>query len=229
MPGKRSTAREVSERLDKVEELLCNGASPGQVEKFCAKTWGISAKHSRKYISDTYHRWQEQTKADMPHRREKLIRMAERFYASAMGAKSANGERSQPDRGPAIQALALLAKLSGAFVQHDPARTELIRNLGQPPADPTLALVWAQRCMVYALAEVVQNESIDPERRLHWISDIGSKLGMTHAKAVFEKKLHDVAVASGLVLEAGDAEGTSGPGDSYDSSGGSALRSRSSV
>ena len=229
MPGKRVTKKEISDRLDKVEELLCNGSSPGQIEKYCASSWLIHSSQARNYITSIYRRWEEQTKADMPHRREKLIRMAERFYASCIGAKSADGKRSQPDRAPAIQALALLAKLSGAFVQHDPARTELIRNLGQPPADPTLALVWAQRCMVYALAEVVQNESIDPERRLHWISDIGSKLGMTHAKAVFEKKLHDVAVASGLVLEAGDAEGTSGPGDSYDSSGGSALRSRSSV
>jgi hypothetical protein len=47
--------------------------------------------------------------------------------------------------------------------------------------------------MLFALNEVVSNPAIDPERRLRWIAEIGSKIGMTHAKTLMQAKLDEVA------------------------------------
>ncbi len=169
--------------MEKAEELLCAGISPGKVERKLADDYFITERQARKYIAQVYARWQARTTVDAPHRREKIIRMAERFYAKALVEKQYTA---------AANALGLLAKMSGAFVQHDPARDEMLARLGPPPEDPTLALVYAQRCMLFALSEVVSNSAIEPERRLRWISEIGAKIGMTYARTLIEQKLDTV-------------------------------------
>ena len=83
----KSPRVEVEDRIDKVEDYLCAGISPGKVERTVAKEYGITARQARTYISKVYQRWQAQTVADAPHRREKLIRMVERFYARALTEK----------------------------------------------------------------------------------------------------------------------------------------------
>ena len=109
---------------------------------------------------------------------------------------------SEKQYSAAASALTLLGRMSGAFVQHDAARDQRIAALGAPPEDPTLALVWAQKTMILALHEVVTNPSLDPERRLRWIAELGGKLGMTHSKTVVESKLDAVAAR---VLGAGES------------------------
>jgi len=165
--------------------MLCAGISPGRIERTLAKDHGITQRQARSYISRVYQRWQTQTRDDAPHRREKIIRMTERFYARALSDKQFTA---------AVNALALLAKMSGAFTQYDPERERRLAELGPPPDDPTLALVWAQRCMVFALSEVISHPTLDPERRLRWIAEIGGKIGMTHAKALVQAKLDEVTV-----------------------------------
>ena len=173
----------VEERVEKAEEMLCAGIAPGRVERSLAKDYGVTPRQARKYIGRVYDRWRVQSREDGPLRREKLIRMAERFYAKCLSEKQFSAASS---------VLVLLGRMSGAFSQHDPARDQRMAALGAPPDDPTLALVWAQKCMVLALHEVVTNAALDPERRLRWIAELGGKLGMTHAKTVMEQKLDDV-------------------------------------
>ena len=180
----KSSTVELGERIDRVEEMLCAGIDPGRVERTIAKEYGVSTRQARNYLGKAYARWQSQTNEDAPHRREKVIRMTERFYARALSEKQYTAASS---------ALGLLARMSGAFAQHDAEREKLLARLGPPPDDPTLVLVWAQRCMASALYEVVSNPSIDPERRLRWVAELGSKLGMTHAKALVGSKLEEVA------------------------------------
>jgi len=184
--AKQTTANmlETEERVDKVEEMLCAGIGPSRIERTLAKDYRITVRQARRYIALVYQRWREQTRADAPHRREKIIRMTERFYARALSEKQYTAASS---------ALSLLAKMSGALAQHDPDREQRMAALGPPPDDPTQALVWAQRCMVQALSEVVFNPSLDPERRLRWIAELGGKLGMTHAKALVEAKLDELS------------------------------------
>jgi hypothetical protein len=186
----------VAERIDVAEELLCVGLGPGHVERQLAKDHGISLRQARRYIEKVYERWRKQTAADAPHRREKVIRMTERFYAKAMAAK---------DFRAGAQALQILARMSGALSQHDPERDRRMAALGVPPTEPTQALVYAQRVMIYALHEVANNSALDPERRLRWIAELGSKLGMTHAKALIEEKLGVIESHAGI----GDDEITS--------------------
>ena len=224
MPKQLKSSRlALEERLDKVEEMLCAGISPGRIERTLAKDYGITQRQARSYIGRVYQRWQAQTRDDAPHRREKIIRMTERFYARALSDKQFTA---------AANALALLAKMSGAFTQYDPERERRLAALGPPPDDPTLALVWAQRCMIFALSEVVSHPTLDPERRLRWIAEIGGKIGMTHSKTLVQAKLDEVTVRlcgagepqseelAPAVAVAWPADSRTGAGDTADESRG---------
>lgn len=115
--------------------------------------------------------------------------MAERFYAKTVSEKK---------YGPAAQILALLMKASGAFAQESPERDRLVAELGPPPTEPTAMLVWAQRAMAYGLYDVLTNPALVPERKLRWIAELGSKLGMTHSKSLVEAKLSLIEAHAGL-------------------------------
>lgn len=179
----RASRKQTEDRIEAAEELLCAGVPPGRVQQKLADAYHVSDRQARKYITQVYRRWQKQTNDDAPHRREKIIRMAERFYAKALVEKQYTA---------AANVLALLAKMSGAFAPYDPQRAQQLAALGPVPEDPTLGLVYAQRVMLFALNEIVSNPAIDPERRLRWISEIGGKIGMTHAKALIQEKLDRV-------------------------------------
>jgi hypothetical protein len=186
----RSSRQKTDERVDLAEDLLCAGLGPGHVERQLVKDLRVSTRQARRYIQRVYARWTAQSAADGPHRREKVIRMAERFYAKAMGAK---------DLRAAVQALHILSKMSGGFQQHNVEREERMAALGPPPRDPTNALLYAQRVMIDALHEVATNGSLDPERRLRWVAELGSKIGLTHAKALVEAKLEAIEEQAGFV------------------------------
>jgi hypothetical protein len=171
---------------------LCAGLGPGHVERQLVRDLAISTRQARRYIQRVYGRWNAQSAADGPHRREKVIRMAERFYAKAMAAK---------DLRAAVQALQILGTMSGGFQQHDAERQKRMAALGPPPQDPTRALVYAQRIMIDALHEVATNAALDPERRLRWVAELGSKIGLTHAKALVEAKLDQIEEQAGFVVE----------------------------
>jgi hypothetical protein len=179
----------LDERIDAADEMLCAGLSPAHVERQLAKQFSVSVRQARRYIERVYRRWRDQTSADAPHRREKIIRMTERLYAKAVAAK---------DLRTATNALSILARMSGAFAQHDPERDRRIAALGAPPSDPTQALVYAQRVMIDSLHEVAVNGALDPERRLRWICELGAKLGMTHAKALVESRLDAIEEHAGI-------------------------------
>ncbi len=196
-PSKRSDNAAIAERLDHAEELILAGLSSGQVERQLVKEFRVSARQARRYIAQAYKRWNTTTAEDAPYRREKVFRRAERFYAKAMADK---------DFRAAAQGLTIQAKMAGALKQHDPERQKRLARLGPPPSDPTQALVWAQRVMLDELWDVANNMSLDPERRLRWIVEYGSKLGMTHAKTIIEDKLR--------MIEA--HVGTDGPPDAVD-------------
>lgn len=172
--GKRASKVQIEERVDAAEELLCSGIGSGTAERQLAKRYDITTRMARNYIAKVYERWKEQTKEDAPHRREKLIRTTERFFAKAMHAKQ---------WGPAASALNLLARLSGANTDQE-SREHLLRQLGPAPTDPAQMALYAQRCLVIALNEVITNKSLDPERRLRYIAEIGSKIGSQHVKAL---------------------------------------------
>lgn len=176
----RSSKLELAARIDDAEDMLCAGFAPGYVQRQLAKKYGVSVRQGEKYVAAVYRRWRHQTAEDAPFRREKVIRMAERFYAKALSDKK---------HGPAAQTLVLLARLSGAFAMHDLESQARVDALGPPPDDPTRALVWGQRCLVLVLDEVMRNPAVEPERKTRLVAELVAKLGMTHAKALVEAKL----------------------------------------
>jgi len=180
----KSSRAALEERLEQVEEMLCAGVALERVQRKIADDYGVSTRQARNYIARVYTRWQQQSKQDAPHRREKLYRMAERFYARALANKQYTA---------AANALALLAKMSGAFTAQEPKRGSVLETIGPVPDDPTLGLVYAQRVMLLALEEVVGSPTIEPERRLRLISELGGRIGMTYAKTLMEAKLDEVA------------------------------------
>ncbi len=159
----------LEERLEEAEEMLCAGISPGRVESTLAKKHSITPRQARNYIAKVYERWDRQTVVDAPHRREKVIRMAERCYARCIAAK---------EYSPAVQSLNLLAKLSGAFGGHTASRDKLLAEISEPAADPKQILPSARKILYHELVAVFSNESLDPERRLRWISELSAKMGM---------------------------------------------------
>lgn len=179
----------LEQRIEKTEEMLLAGIAPSRIEAALAKEYGVSPRQVRNYIAKVYAQWQSRRQADAPHRREKVVLMAERFYARCMAQKK---------YGPAGQILALLLKASGAFTQDSPDHERLVAELGPPPKDPTQVLVYAQRVMAHALYEVISNPALDPERKLRWVAELGSKLGMTHAKTLVEAKLAVIEEHAGI-------------------------------
>ena len=174
---------QTEERVERAEEMLCAGFSAGKVEQLLAKEYAVTTRQARNYIGAVYKRWGKQNEVDAPHRREKLVRMTERFYAKALMDKQYTA---------ASQALNLLARMTGAFAEV-PQTDAMVAVLGPVPTDPTQMLLYAQKAMAYALSEVVSNPALDPEKRLRWISEIGGKIGLTHAKALVQHKLEEVA------------------------------------
>lgn len=193
MSGAGSRGPILSARLDEIEDRLAAGLPPGQVDRALAQKHGISVRQARNLRQKVYARWREETLADAPHRREKLIRMVERHYALAMRGETITlpDGTTKTDRPwtAATSTLRLLAEMSGAFAQYDPEREAHVAELGPPPSDPTQALVWGQRCLVLQLDEVMRNPAIEPERKTQLVGDLVAKLGMTHAKALVEAKL----------------------------------------
>lgn len=176
-------SRITEDRLNEIEEMLCTGVSPSRVEQILAQKHQISTRQARRLRQKVYDRWDRQARADAPYRREKLIRMGERFYARCLAKKQYTA---------GAQMFGHLARMSGAFAQHDPIREQRVAEIGPPPTEPTQMLVWAQRSMALALWEVMTHPSIEPERRIRLITEIGAKLGMTHAKALVEARLAEL-------------------------------------
>lgn len=211
MAQARGGSATVAQRIAEAEDLLCTGLSPGQTERQLAKDYGVSTRQARKYIARVYEHWREQSAADAPHRREKIIRMVERFYVKALVAKQ---------WAAASHALTLLGRMSGGFVQHDPVRQQKLDEIGPPPTDPTGALLYAQRVMSLELAMVASNQALDPERRLRWIAELCGKIGMTHAKALIEERLEELERRLGLRRD----EKADGPDEAATTSGSAPLR-----
>ena len=174
---------EKERRIQEVEEQLCVGVAPGRIESDFCNRYKIKPRQVQFYISEVYKRWMVQTQKDAPHRREKVIRMAERFYARALSDKQYSA---------AGNVLNLLARLSGAFTSYDPSRQQILDRIGLPPTDPTQAVIWAQQAMLAAMHEILSSPSIDPERRIRLLADLGSKVSYTHAKALIEAKVDEV-------------------------------------
>lgn len=182
-------------RVDRAEDLLASGISAGRVERALANEFRVTPRQARTYISRVYDRWRKQTSLDAPHRREKLFRMVEHFYAKSLGAEQYTA---------ASQALALLAKMSGAF---HPQQVDIASRLGPVPKDPTQALIYAQKAMMAMLEQVIADPSIDPERKLRWVSEIGGRIGMTYSRTLQQSKLEELArhvLAGGVSDDAGE-------------------------
>jgi hypothetical protein len=176
----KSSRIELEERLERVEELLCSGFAPERILRVLVDEYGISSRQGRNYLTKVYKRWQRQSLHDAPHRREMLYRKAERFYGKAMANKQWTA---------AAHALALLAKLAGAFTAQSPDRKVALAQLGPIPKDPTAALTWTQQVMLRTIAEVYSDATIDPLTRARYIAELGGRMGMTHAKALVEARL----------------------------------------
>lgn len=176
----KSSSVELEERLERVEELMCSGLALERVLTKIADDYDITTRQARNYINKVYARWQKQAALDAPHRREKLFRMTERFYARAVANKQWSA---------AAHALTLLAKMAGAYTGTSPSREAIVAELGPIPDDPTQALIWTQRVMLRTIVEILADPTIDPERRARYIGDLGGKIGMTHAKTLVEAKL----------------------------------------
>lgn len=174
---------EKERRIQEAEEQLCVGVSPGRIESDFKNRYEIGRRQVQLLLAEVYKRWMVQTQKDAPHRREKVIRMAERFYARALADKQYSA---------AGNVLTLLARLSGAFTSYDPARQQILDAIGLPPRDPTQAVIWAQQAMLAAMHEVLSSPAIDPERRIRLLADLGSKVSYTHAKALIEAKVDEV-------------------------------------
>ena len=179
----------VEQRVERVEELMLSGVAPSRIEVALSKEYSLSRRQIRNYITEVYRRWRERREADAPLRRERVFLMGERFYTKTMAEKK---------YGPAAQILGLLMKASGAFEQRNEGQERLVAELGPPPLEPTAILVWTQRALALALHDVITNPALDPERKLRWMSELGGKLGMTHAKVLIESKLALIEAHAGL-------------------------------
>lgn len=175
---RRATRLDVEVRVDKCEELLCAGLGAGKIEAVMVKEHGITPRQARRYLQQVYRRWREQSTEDAPARREKVIRMAERLFAKALAKEQFSA---------AAQAVAILARLSGGLLQHDPARAKRLKELGPPPTNTRLVLPYARKLLVFELYEVAQNESLDPDRRLRWIAELAGKMGMIFSRSEIEE------------------------------------------
>jgi hypothetical protein len=175
---------EKESRLLAVEELLVSGIGTARIERELARKFSVTVRHVRRYIAEVRQRWVEESQEDQAHRREKLIRMAERLYAKAYAA----------DRfGPANSALQTLARLGGAFANGQIDRGRFVETLGPPPKDdPTKALIYAQNVLVLSMQDIAQDPSIDPERRWRLLGDLAAKVGMTHSRTVLQNELDTV-------------------------------------
>jgi hypothetical protein len=184
-PKKKSSRYALEERLERVEEMLCVGISTGIIKRKLSRPvdeggFGVSERQVGNYIQKVSARWIDQAQHDAPFRREKLIRMAERFYARCLTAKAWS---------PAYQTLNLLFKSSGAFTRHSEARAALLEELGPPPTDPGEALPYTRRILLFELHEVFTNDALDPERRLRWIAELTAKMGMVFSRSEIEESL----------------------------------------
>lgn len=168
----KATKLEIEERLDKVEEMLCAGLSSGRIERSIAREYQVDERQAREYLRRVKARWDEQLHGDVPHRREQVWRMTQRFYGKALLAK---------DHRAAGQALGLLARLAGAFAPRAEARSKVLEGLGPMPEDTKLALPRARRLLMIEFEEVYANDALDPERRLRWLAELAAKIGMLNA------------------------------------------------
>jgi hypothetical protein len=183
-----STQAALDDRLERVEELLTLGLSSGRIAITLSREFSVSRRQVRNWIAKVDERWDLETQADAPFRRERLLRKVGRFYTKSLSEKK---------YGPAVQALVVEAKLVGAFAQKNPELDRLIEALGPPPQDPTQMLLYAQRMMALAFQHVMTSPVLD-ERRLRWIVELVKAFGMTHAKALFESKLITIEERLGL-------------------------------
>jgi hypothetical protein len=175
---------EKESRLLTVEELLVSGIGTARVERELARKFSVTPRQIRKYIAEVRRRWEEESKEDAVHRREKLIRMAERLYAKAYASDRFSAANS---------ALQTLARLGGAFARGQVDRGRFVETLGPPPKDdPIKALVYAQNVLVLSMQDIAQDPSIDPERRWRLLGDLAAKVGMTHSRSVLQNELDTV-------------------------------------
>src|SRR5205085_7934400 len=91
MPNLQTKPRKIDKtekesRLVTVEELLVSGIGSARVERELSRRFGVTPRQVRKYIADVRRRWEAESQEDAAHRRETLIRMAERVYAKAYAA-----------------------------------------------------------------------------------------------------------------------------------------------
>ena len=83
----------------------------------------------------------------------------------------------------------------------------------EPPPldDATTGLVWARKCMLAALDEVIRDPVITAEKRWRFVSDLGGKIGMTYSKSLMEEKVDRVTKALGVKQDvSGGTESTKG-------------------
>jgi hypothetical protein len=171
-------------RLVTVEELLVSGIGSARVERELARRFSVTPRQVRKYIAEIRRRWEQESAEDAAHRREKLIRMAERVYAKAYAADKFSAANS---------ALLTLARLGGAFAKGEVDRGRFVETLGPPPTDdPMRALIYAQNVLVLSMQDIAQDPSIDPERRWRLLGDLAAKVGMTHSRTLMQNELDTV-------------------------------------
>lgn len=178
MAGKKgSTRRAVEAHLEEVEEMLAIGLPSNRIEVSIARKYALSRRQVRRYIATIDERWDEQTEADAPHLRGRVYRQMQRFYTKSL----AEGKYTA-----AVQALALLAKYSGAFARRSELREQLLEELGPPPTDPNQTLPYARRMLVFELREVFGDAALPPSERLRIMSDLAAKLGMIFSRSDVE-------------------------------------------
>jgi hypothetical protein len=191
--GARASRLEKEIRLTQVEEMMLAGIASARIDRELQTKHGLSARQSRRYMAEVRERWTSGKREDLLHRREKLLRMQERVFARAMADKrysAANG------------AIANMHKLSGGFAQTNEISDRVTQMLGPPPIDdPTGALIYAQKCLLLSLEDVMRDPSIDPERKVRLIADLSAKVGMTHPRTLIQ---HDLKRLKRRLLPAAD-------------------------
>ena len=179
----RATKLELAERLDVTEDMLRAGIAPTVVRRQLAARYGCSQDQAERYVQAVHERWRAQMQVDVPFRREKVVHMAEHHYAKAMAKEK---------YAPAATSLVLLARMSGALMQHDPRRAARLAELGPAPMEPGKTLQYTRRLLLLEIEDVAHNQSLDPERRLRWISELAGKLGMLYSRSEVEDLLQEV-------------------------------------
>lgn len=195
-------------RLARIEDLLSGGAQQHQIVRLLAKPppdgYELWPRTTRALIVEVYKRWQEQREREAPHRRERLIRMAEQLYLKTQQAKKFSA---------AAGVLTLLSRLYNVAQPDEEQREQLQAQLGPLPEDPSQYPLYTQKALMLTMVNVASSTSMDQQQRMRFLVQYGQAITHGSPQALasnriqqLETQLSQLAPRDATQLAGGETE-----------------------